>query len=57
MDAQEDEQYDEDDLLFNDEDIMSREQLKQLFMESDKEDFLGFEYILILLPCYILHVL
>ena len=33
---------DEDDLLFNDEDIVSTEQI-QLFMESDDEDFLGFE--------------
>ena len=29
---------DEDDLLFNDEDIMSTEQIQQLFMESDDED-------------------
>ena len=40
---QEDLEVQEDDLLFNDEDIMSTEQLKQLFMESDGEDFLGFE--------------
>ena len=38
----EDEQDDEDDLLFNDEDIMSTELLKQLFMELNEEDFLGF---------------
>ena len=44
LETQEDEQYDNDDkLLFNDEDIMSAEQLKQLFMESDEEDVLGFE--------------
>ena len=30
-------------LLFNDKDIMSTEQITQLFMESDDEDFLGFE--------------
>ena len=41
LEAQEDEQYDyDDDHLFYDEDIMSTEQLKQLFMESDEEDFL-----------------
>ena len=28
LEAQEDEQYDDDDLLFNDEDIMSTEQMK-----------------------------
>ena len=39
---QEEAQSDDDDLLFNGEDIMSTEQI-QLFMESDDEDFLGFE--------------
>ena len=33
----------EDDLLYNDEDIMPTEQMTQLSMESDDEDFLGFE--------------
>ena len=46
LEAQEDEQYDNDDednLLFKDKDIMSTEQLQQLFMESDEEDVIGFE--------------
>ena len=32
-----------DELLFNFEDIMSTEQMTQLLMESDDEDFLDFE--------------
>ena len=40
---EEEAQSDDDDLLFNYEDIMSTEQIQQLFLESDDEDFLGME--------------